>query len=239
MICLSGPRTESGKGYRMRIVIAGGHGKIALRLTRRLAQRGDSVVGIVRNPRHVDDVRRAGGEAVVLDLEQTTVNEVAAAMVGADAVVFSAGSGNSATAARRDRMERAAVVLVMDAAEQAGVRRFLHVSSINVGSADEPGIGEGYTVYLRAKRAAEQHIFARDTLDWTVVRPGVLTDGDGDGAVGLTVGDRVGPRHARFDQVAREDVAALLVALIDRPGTSGRIYVVVGGTTPIEKAIDA
>ncbi|GAA3291589.1 SDR family oxidoreductase [Streptomyces cinereospinus] len=207
-------------------------------MTRRLAGRGDSVVGIVRNPRHVDDIRKAGGEAVVLDLEHATVDEVAAALAGADAVVFSAGSGNSATAARRDKMDRAAVVLVMDAAEQAGVRRFLHVSSINVGCADERGIGEGYSVYLRAKHAAEQHIFARTELDWTVLRPGVLTDGDGDGTVELTVGNRIAPKHARFAQVAREDVAAVLVALIDRPDTAGRIYVVVGGGTPIEKAID-
>lgn len=222
----------------MKIVIAGGHGKIALRLTRRLANRGDEVVGIVRNPRHVDDVRKAGGDAVVLDLERATVDEVAATLAGADAAVFSAGSGNSATAARRDKMDRAAVVLVMDAAEQAGVRRFLHVSSINVGCADDRSIGDGYAVYLRAKRAAEQHIFSRDKLNWTVLRPGVLADGPGDGTVELTAGDRVGPKRARFDQVAREDVAAVLVALIDRPDTAGRIYVVVGGKTPVEKAID-
>ena len=221
----------------MKIVIAGGHGKIALRLTRLLAKRGDSVVGIVRTPRHIDDVRRAGGEAVVLDLEHATVDEVAAVLVGADAAVFSAGSGNSATSARRDKMDRAAVVLVMDAAEQAGVRRFLHVSSINVGCAGERGIGEGYAVYLRAKHAAEQHIFARNELDWTVLRPGVLTDGDGDGTVELTAGNRVGPKNTRFDQVAREDVAAVLEALIDRPDTAGHIYSVVGGGTPIEKAI--
>ncbi|GAB3716906.1 NAD(P)H-binding protein [Amycolatopsis oliviviridis] len=222
----------------MKIVIAGGHGKIALRLTRRLAGRGDSVVGIVRNPRHVDDIRRAGGEAVVLDLEHASVDEVAAVLVGADAAVFSAGSGNAATAARRDKMDRGAVVLMMDAAEQAGVRRFLHVSSINVGCADDRGIGEGYAVYLRAKRAAEEHIFARDKLDWTILRPGVLTDGDGDGTVELTAGNKIGPTGARFDQVAREDVAGVLVALIDRPDTAGRIYVVLGGKTPIEKAID-
>ncbi|HEX6352896.1 SDR family oxidoreductase [Actinophytocola sp.] len=222
----------------MKIVIAGGHGKIALRLTRLLAERGDSVVGIVRDPRHVDDIERAGGEAVVLDLEHATVDEVAATLVDADAAVFSAGSGNNATSARRDTMDRAAVVLVMDAAEQAGVRRFLHVSSINVGCADDRDIGDGYAVYLRAKRAAEQHIFARDKLDWTVLRPGVLTDGNGDGTVELTAGNRVGPTRARFDQVTREDVAAVLVALIDRPDTAGRVYVVVGGETPIEKAID-
>ncbi|WP_037311145.1 NAD(P)H-binding protein [Amycolatopsis orientalis] len=222
----------------MKIVIAGGHGKIALRLTRLLTARGDSVVGIVRNPRHVDDIERAGGEAVVLDLEQATVDEVAAALAGADAAVFSAGSGNSAASARRDKMDRAAVVLVMDAAEKTGVRRFLHVSSINVGGADDSGIGEGYATYLRAKRAAEEHIFARENLDWTVLRPGVLTDEDGDGTVELTAGERIGSKRVRYDQVARDDVAAVLVALLDRPGTVGRIYVVVGGETPIEKAID-
>ncbi|OXM44029.1 NAD(P)H-binding protein [Amycolatopsis alba] len=220
----------------MKIVIAGGHGKIALRLTRQLAARGDSVVGMVRDPRHVDDVRQAGGEAAVLDLEQATVDEVAAILAGADAAVFSAGSGTSATAARRDKMDRAAVVLVMDAAEQAGVRRFLHVSSINVGCADDHGIGAGYATYLRAKRAAEEHIFTRDKLDWTVLRPGVLTDDRGDGTVELTAGNKIGPTGARFDQVARDDVAAVLVALLDRPDTAGRIYVVLGGETPIEKA---
>lgn len=222
----------------MKIVIAGGHGKIALRLTRLLAARGDSVVGIVRDPRHVDDINRVGGEAVVLDLEQATVDEVAAALAGADAAVFSAGSGDNAASARRDKMDRAAVVLVMDAAEKAGVRRFLHVSSINVGCADDSGIGEGYAAYLRAKRAAEEHIFARENLDWTVLRPGVLTDEDGDGTVELTAGARIGSKQVRYDQVAREDVAAVLVALLDRPGTAGRVYVVVGGETPVEKAID-
>lgn len=222
----------------MKVVIAGGHGKIGLRLTRLLAKRGDAVVGVVRNPRHVDDIRQAGGDAVVLDLEHATADEVAATLVGADAVVFSAGSGNGATAARRDRMDRAAVVLVMDAAERAGVRRFLHVSSINVGCADSRGIGEGYGVYLRAKHAAEQHIFARDGLDWTVLRPGVLTDDHGAGTVELTPGNVVGPKVPRFDQVARDDVAAVLLALLDRPDTANRIYVVVGGKTPIEQALD-
>ncbi|MGB3440402.1 MAG: SDR family oxidoreductase [Actinophytocola sp.] len=222
----------------MKIVIVGGHGKVALRLVRRLADRGDSVVGIVRNPRHVDDIRRAGGEAVVLDLEQATVDEVAKTLAGADAAVFSAGSGSGATAARRDKMDRAAVVLVMDAAERAGVRRFVHVSSINVGCADDRDIGEGYAAYLRAKRAAEEHIFDRDGLDWTVLRPGVLTEDLGTGTVELTAGNRVGPTGARFDTVAREDVAAVLAALLDRPETAGRIYVVIGGDTPIEQALN-
>ncbi len=223
----------------MKIVIAGGHGKIALRLTRLLTKRGDAVLGIVRNPDHVDDVRRAGGDAVVIDLEHAPVDDLAAAFVGADAAVFSAGSGNGAPAARRDKMDRAAVVLVMEAAQRAGVRRFLHVSSINVGCAADRSISAGYAVYLRAKHAAEQHIFACDGLDWTVLRPGVLTDGRGEGTVEMTAVNMVGPKLPRFDQVARDDVAAVLAALLDRPDTAGRIYAVVGGETPIEQALDA
>ncbi|WP_344899916.1 NAD(P)H-binding protein [Actinomadura meridiana] len=221
----------------MRIVIAGGHGKVALRLTRLLAERGDAVVGIVRNPDHVDDVRQAGGDAVVLDLERATVDDVAAVLADADAVVFSAGSGNSATATRRDRVDAAAPVLLMDAAEQAGVRRFLHVSSINVGCAENPDIGEGYATYLRAKRVAEQHIMARDSLDWTLLRPGVLTDDPGAGTVQLTIGHPDGSAVVRFDQVSRDDVAAVLVALLDRRDTARRAYVLVGGDTPIDQAL--
>lgn len=221
----------------MKVVIAGGHGQVALRLTRLLAQRGDAVVGLVRNPRHVDDIAQAGGDAAVLDLEHATVDEVAAALAGADAAVFSAGSGTGATAARRDKMDRAAVALVMDAAQRAGVRRFLHVSSINVGCADSPDISEGYSTYLRAKHAAEQHIFAHDGLDWTVLRPGVLTDDPGTGTVELTAGNVVAPHIPRFDQIARDDVAAVLAALLDRPDTAGRVYVAVGGKTPIDQAV--
>jgi nucleoside-diphosphate-sugar epimerase len=134
-------------------------------------------------------------------------------------------------------VDRAAPLLLMDAAEQVGVRRFLHVSSINVGCADNPDISEGYATYLRAKRAAEQHIMAREGLDWTLLRPGVLTDDPGAGTVQLTAGHAAGSAVARFDLVSRDDVAAVLVALLDRPGTAGRAYVLVGGETPIDQAL--
>ncbi|TDC47734.1 NAD-dependent epimerase/dehydratase family protein [Jiangella ureilytica] len=222
----------------MRVAIAGGHGQVARRLTRLLAARGDDIVGIVRNPGHVEDVRRVGGAAAVLDLEHAGIDEVVAPLAGRDAVVFSAGSGSSVTAARRKKVDKDAVALVLDAAERGGVRRFLHVSSINVGCAESPGIGEGYADYLRAKHAAEQDVFAREGLAWTVLRPGVLTDDQGSGTVDLVAGGRIAPESPRFDTVSRDDVAAVLLALLDRPDTAGRIYVVVGGTIPIGRAID-
>ncbi len=80
----------------MRIVIAGGHGKIALLLERLLAERGDQAVGLIRKPAQAGDVHQTGAEAVVCDLETATTGDVATLLAGADAVVFAAGAGRAA-----------------------------------------------------------------------------------------------------------------------------------------------
>ncbi len=216
----------------MRVLIAGGHGKIALRLTRLLADRGDTVVGLVRNPDHVDDVRAAGGDAVVLDLEEATVEEVAAALAGADAVVFAAGAGPGSGVTRKDTVDRAASVLLADAAEVAEVRRFLQVSAIGLDRADDPGVDGVFAAYLRAKDAADRDVMARAGLDWTILRPGALTDDPGTGRVALA-------GHVEPGAVNRDDVAAVLVALLDRPDTAGHVYELVGGDTAVDEALDA
>lgn len=216
----------------MRVVIAGGHGKIALRLTRLLADRGDTVVGIVRNPDHIDDVKQVGGDAVVLDLEDTAVDDVAAVLDGADAVVFAAGAGPGSGATRKDTVDRGASVLLADAAEQAQVRRFLQVSAIGLDRAEDQDVDEIFAAYLRAKDAADKDVMARDGLDWTILRPGLLTDDPGTGKVNLA-------EHVGGGVVTRDDVAAVLGALLDRPGTAGHVYELVGGDTPVEEALDA
>ena len=127
----------------MRVVIAGGHGKIALLLERLLAGRGDQAVGLVRNPAHVADVQQAGAEAVVCDLESAAAGEVAGLLAGADAVVFAAGAGPGSGAARKDSVDRAASVLMADAAGQAGVGRFVQISSMGAGQPPQPGVGRG------------------------------------------------------------------------------------------------
>lgn len=216
----------------MKVVIAGGHGKIALRLTKLLADKGDDVVGIVRNPEHVDDVKQTGGDAVVIDLEEATVDDVAAILDGADAVVFAAGAGPGSGAARKDTVDRAASILYADAAEQAGVRRFLQVSAIGLDRANDPDVDEIFAAYLRAKDAADQDVMARDGLDWTILRPGLLTDDPGTGKVSLA-------EHVGGGVVTRDDVAAVLVALLDRPETAGHVYELVGGDTPLDEALGA
>ncbi|WP_446214903.1 NAD(P)H-binding protein [Micromonospora sp. IBHARD004] len=215
----------------MRVVIAGGHGKIAKLLERDLAGRGDSAVGLIRNPDHAAVLRAAGAEPVVCDLEHSDVDTVAGHLTGADAVVFAAGAGPGSGAARKDTVDRAAAVLLADAAARAGVRRYLLVSSMGVEQPPAPGTDEVWAAYLRAKKAAEAEVTGRD-LDVTVLRPGRLTD---DGPAGRIRLDR----HVEPGAVSRADVAHVLLALLDDPATTGLTLELVGGDTPIGEAVRA
>lgn len=215
----------------MRVVIAGGHGKIAMILERLLAERGDSVAGIVRNPAQVADLEAAGAQAIVLDLEQASVDEVAEAVRGADAVVFAAGAGPGSGAARKETVDRDAAILLADAAEAAGVQRYVMVSAI---SADDRSLDDSYDevfrAYMRAKSDADADVRARSGLRTTIVRPGSLTDEPGTGNV--TIAESTGR-----GSIAREDVARVLLAVLDAPGTAGRTFELIAGTTPIAEAI--
>jgi nucleoside-diphosphate-sugar epimerase len=216
----------------MRIVIAGAHGQVARRLGRLLSARGDSVVGVVRNPDHRADLASDGVEPVVLDLESASVDDVAAVVSGADAVVFAAGAGPGSGVDRKDTVDRAAAVLLADAAERAGVGRYLLVSSMGVdrvaGGATPDGVDEVFTAYLRAKLAAEEDLLARTGLRTTVLRPGGLTDDPGTGRVTLA-------RHVDPGRVPRDDVAAVLLALLD--SGPGGVLELVSGPTPIAEAV--
>ena len=216
----------------MRTVIAGGHGQIALHLERLLAARGHTPVGLIRNPAQADDLRAAGAEPVVRDLESSTVEEVAAVLAGADAAVFAAGAGPGSGAGRKDTVDRAAAVLFADAAELAGVRRFVVVSSMGADREPAPGTDPVFATYLRAKAAADADITARKGLDWTILRPGALTDGPATGRVRLAAGTGRG-------SVPRADVAAVLAALLDNPATSGLTLELIAGEVPVEEAVAA
>ncbi|MEQ4725644.1 SDR family oxidoreductase [Nonomuraea sp. B19D2] len=209
----------------MRIIIAGGHGKIALRLAERLTS---GAVGIVRNPAHVADVEATGAEAVVCDLEKATADEVTKIVEGADAVVFAAGAGPGSGAARKDTVDRAASALLADAAERAGVRRFIQISSMGAGKPPRGG-DEVWAAYIKAKTEAEEDLRARD-LDWTILRPGRLTDEPGTGLVRLA--PEVPP-----GSVPRDDVAAVIVALLGAPGTARRTLELVSGETPADDLV--
>ncbi|MFE0188195.1 NAD(P)H-binding protein [Streptomyces sp. NPDC059008] len=216
----------------MRIVIAGGHGQIALRLERLLAKRGDEVAGIIRRPEQAGDVLAAGAEPVVCDLESASVEDLARHLEGADAAVFAAGAGPGSGIARKDTVDRGAAALFADAAEAAGVRRFLVISAMGADREPPEGTDPVFAAYLKAKGAADADVRARAGLDWTILRPGLLTDEPGTSLVALA--DATG-RGA----VPRDDVAAALVELLDEPGTVGLTLELIGGEVPVAEAVRA
>lgn len=216
----------------VRVVIAGGHGQIALRLERLLTARGDEVAGIIRRPEHAGDLLAAGAEPIVCDLESVSVEDVARHLESAEATVFAAGAGPGSGIARKDSVDRAAAALLADAAEAAGVRRFVVVSAMGVDSEPPEGTDPVFAAYLRAKGAADADIRSRAGLDWTILRPGRLMDEPGTGLVTLA-------EHTGRGEVPRDDVAAVLAALLAASGTARRTLELIGGDTPTEDAVKA
>jgi nucleoside-diphosphate-sugar epimerase len=213
----------------MRIAIAGGHGKIALALTRLLHARGDEVVSLIRNPAHADDVREAGGQPAVCDLEKASVGEVADAIRGADAAVFAAGAGPGSGAERKLTVDRDGAIKLLAAAVAVDAPRYVIVSSI--GAENPPDGDDVFSVYLRAKAEADAAVRGSDR-QWTIVRPGALTDESGTSRVRISTDPFRG-------EIPREDVAAVLATVLGEHPAIGKIFYVNGGEDPIEQALAA
>src|SRR5918994_1600841 len=182
----------------MDVVVIGGHGQIAQRLLRLLAQRGDRARGVIRKPEQAPDLQQLGAEAVICDIETESLD---GAVQGADAVVFAAGAGPGSGAERKRTVDLGGAVKLIDAAKANGVRRYLIVSSIG---AHDPASGEGpMRPYLEAKADADDAV-AESGLDFTIVRPGMLTDDPGTGKVDVST------EFGRRGPIPRDDVAAVL-----------------------------
>jgi uncharacterized protein YbjT (DUF2867 family) len=213
-----------------RIAIIGAHGKVGQQLMRELYDNGDDFVGIARGEEAADDIFRLGGEGVTLDLEQADAAALASALAGCDAVVFTAGAGPDSGVARKRTVDYGAAVLAIEAARAAGIRRFVMISAAGV---DDPATetalpGEEWPAYVRAKRDADAAL--RDSgLDWTILRPVALTNDEGAGTV--RIAERAG------GQIARADVAAVVVAVLANPGTVGKQWEIASGPTPVAEAV--
>jgi uncharacterized protein YbjT (DUF2867 family) len=212
----------------MRVVIAGGHGKIALILERLLADAGHEPVAIIRNPDHRADVDATGAVAVVLDLEAASVDEVGQVLKNADAAVFAAGAGPGSTAERKFTVDRDAAILLADAAELAGVPRLIIISAIGTDRFDAAS-DDIFQQYLRAKSEADASVRGRD-LDWTIVRPGSLTNDPGTGRI------RVGATVPR-GPIPRADVAATIEEILTSGAASRTQFELVSGENSIEEAM--
>jgi len=208
------------------IVVIGGHGKVALQLARILTERGDEVSSVFRNPDHSADVAATNVQPVVADIERLDTDALAGLLTGHDAVVFSAGAGGG-NPARTYSVDRDAAIRVIDAAAQAGVRRFVMVSYFGAGPDHGVSQGDSFFPYAEAKAAADAHLRASD-LDWTVLGPGHLTLEPATGRI--AIGEAKGA-------VSRADVALVVAAALQDDSTIGRTIEFNNGGVPIAEAL--
>ena len=205
----------------MDVVVAGGHGKVGLRVLRLLADGGHRARGLIRNPDHAADLSAIGAEPVVCDMEQ--LDDLSECCAGADAVVFAAGAGAGSGPERKRTVDYGAGVKLME----AGVARYVVVSAIGADRPEE--WSDAMRPYYEAKAGAEERLMASG-LDYTIVRPGGLTDDPGTGRV------RLGTDIER-GEIPRDDVAAVIVAVLETPGAVGKAFELVAGDTPVDEAV--
>ncbi|EMY34038.1 NADH-flavin reductase [Arthrobacter crystallopoietes BAB-32] len=210
-----------------RIAIIGGHGKVALHLARILSGQGHQVSSLIRKPEQVPDIEATGATAVIADVEHLTTAELADVLRGHDAVVWSAGAGGG-NPARTYAVDQDAAIRSMDAAPQAGIRRYIMVSYFTAGT-DRVPEDDSFYPYAQAKAAADEYLRGTD-LDWTILGPGRLTLEPATGRI------ETGAAAEKGD-ISREDVAQVAAAVLDRPDTTGKFIAFNNGPTPIDEAL--
>ncbi|MBT2594537.1 NAD(P)H-binding protein [Arthrobacter sp. ISL-72] len=214
-----------------RLAIIGGHGKVALELARILAADGEDVTSFFRNPDHTEDVAATGATPSVLDVEHTTTAELASALRGHDAVVWSAGAGGG-NPDRTYAVDRDAAIRSMDAAAEAGVGRYIMVSYLGAGPDHGVPADHSFHAYAEAKAAADRYL--RGTgLAWTILGPGSLTDGPGNGLIDVDPADT-----SSGTGTSRANVALVAAAVLRLPETAGRTIEFRDGTLPVAAALE-
>lgn len=203
-----------------RIVIIGGHGKVALLLA-----------PILRDADQAPDIAAVGAEPLVVSVEDATQQDITAALMGADAVVWSAGAGGKGGPDRTDAVDRQAAIRSMAAAADAGVKRYVMVSW--AGSYGDKPVPEdnGLYNYAMAKLDADKHLVGTD-LDWTIVGPGTLTLDEPSGEIEVT--REVGTAGA---PTSRANVAQVIAAVLADDATIHRVIPFKDGSTPIAEAV--
>ena len=213
----------------MKVLVAGAHGKTARRLVRMLAESGHEVWGLVRKEEQMPNVEADGAEPVLVDLEEDGVETVGRGVEGCDAVVFAAGAGPGSGAARKETMDYGGAAKLVEAAEKHGVRRYLMLSSMG---ADDPESGsEAMQPYLFAKARADERLQESD-LDYTIIRPGSLTEEEGAGRI------EAAEVLGRRGELPREDVARTFAEALEMPNTYRKTFEIIGGETPIREALE-
>jgi uncharacterized protein YbjT (DUF2867 family) len=214
----------------VKVLVAGAHGKTARRLVRMLAEDGHEVRGLVRKEEQMPDVESDGAEPVLVDLEEEEVEgAVGRAVEGCDAVVFAAGAGPGSGAARKETMDYGGAAKLVEAAERSGVRRYLMLSSMGAG--DPEGGSEPMRPYLRAKARADERLQGSG-LDYTIIRPGSLTDEEETGRI------EAAESLGRRGEISRSDVARTFAEALELESTYGKTFEILAGDTPIREALE-
>ena len=212
-----------------KVAIVGAHGQIGKLIIKHLRAQGLEAIGIVRKPEQLSQIEALGADPVLVDIENTSAQELANGLKGADAVVFAAGAGGGSTAERKHTVDYAGSVLLAQAAQLAGIRRYVQISAIGVDDPLKPDTDPVWKAYVEAKRDADIEL-RKSGLDWTIIRPGPLTD---DAATGLVTLNE----HAGRGEVTREDVALVVVAVLQTPSSTGKQWELRGGDTPVRDAV--
>lgn len=179
----------------MNILIAGATGKTGQILTRNLREQGQNVTALVRDSS--DTSALPEGTA----LRHGDLGDLQAGVCeGMDAVIFAAGSGGSTGPEMTEKVDRDGAKRLVDYAQDAGVGRFVMLSTIGADQSDPSG---ELAHYLKAKHAADEHLKASG-LTYAILRPVALSD-DGRSDV-IVMGKEVDPSA----KASRADVAAVL-----------------------------
>jgi uncharacterized protein YbjT (DUF2867 family) len=214
----------------LEVAVVGGHGKVAMRLLRLLSERGDRARGLIRNPDHAADVEATGATAVGADIENLDADAIARSIAGVDAVVFAAGAGAGSGPARKLTVDYGGAAKVIDAARMNDVSRYLLVSAIGVNHPER--WSDEMRPYYEAKADADREL-AESGLEYTIVRPGGLTDDPGTGLIAAAAD------LGRYGTIPRDDVAATLLACLDEPNTIRQAFDLLDGESPIRDALAA
>jgi len=210
-----------------RILLIGGHGKVALLAEPRLVAAGHHVTAVIRNPEHEDDVAATGATPLVADVESFDADQFANLVSGNDVVIWSAGAGGGSPE-RTYAVDRDAAIRSIDAAEAAGVRRYVMVSYFGAGPDHGVDPGDAFFPYAEAKAAADEHLRSSG-LEWTILAPSALTLDDATGRIDVDAADAA--------SVPRADVAHVIAASVDEPRTAGRTISFNSGDVPVEDAV--
>jgi uncharacterized protein YbjT (DUF2867 family) len=214
-----------------RVAIVGGHGQVARQLLHVLRRTDHDALALVRRPEYREALEHLGADVRLLDIERQDADAFAAAFDGCTAVVFAAGGGPDGNIERKRTVDLEGSLKSIEGARRAGIRRFVQVSAIGVDDPLPADTSPVWRAYVEAKRDADAALRDSD-LDWTIIRPGRLTDDPGTDRVAL------GPDVPRGD-VTRADVASVLAAVLDEPGSVHAQWNLVGGDLPVCRAVRA